>query len=198
MKNLVAVFFAGVLCLLTTRGYADIELAEEVREVEKDNTKLLQIPLAGEGTWTASTTDTDMITRISPTSGDHTKNLYFKLSPNLSTEPRTGVVKVNGQDYTIIQKGYDAVLSSNEIVMPAVVGSEPLSIDFTVQEAPVGSEISWAASSPVDWIVLTPDAGSVWTPWTGSVQCRLSPNEAEQERSAVVSMVARETKRTSA
>lgn len=188
MKNLVAVFFAGVVCLLTTRGYADIELAEKVREVEKDNTKLLQIPLAGEGTWTASTTDTDMITRISPTSGDHTKNLYFKLSPNLSTEPRTGVVKVNGQDYTIIQKGYDAVLSSNEIVMPAVVGSEPLSIDFTVQEAPVGSEISWAASSPVDWIVLTPDAGSVWTPWTGSVQCQLSPNEAEQERSAVVSI----------
>ena len=95
------------------------------------------------------------VTDISPTRGQGTGQLQFRILANLSATPRESAIAVNGQRAVIRQNGAacQLVVTPSATRFAAAGGAGTIALS-----APAGCP--WSASTNVSWVTLTPTSGN--------------------------------------
>lgn len=157
---------------------APASITASTESLSFDNTAgYASISITSEASWTASTASSWM--DITPTSGNAGISiLKIDVSPNLSTEDRTGYVIISiGADQRIKipvkQRGVYIETDQSELSFAAVGGS----LDFSVC-----SNTNWVVSSVPSWITVSPNQGE----GNGTVKVTASENPNTANRSGSI------------
>jgi hypothetical protein len=136
----------------------------------------LAVTTQRECVWEAATT-TDWISALSPTSGQGSATLSFRVAANESASPRDGAIVVNGEQARVSQRApcrYD--VSPSSFSTGASGGLSTLAIATS-------SECAWNASRDATWITFTsPTAGS----GNGTVGFSVAPNRDDERSGSIV------------
>ena len=135
----------------------------------------LAITTQPECRWDAAAS-VNWISALSPTSGQGTANLSFRVAPNDGSSTREGTILVNSEQARVSQRApcrYDMAPASQNIGSTGGVAS------VTVSSS---SECPWTATVDVNWISLTsPATGS----GTGTVTLAVRVNDGAQRTGTI-------------
>jgi hypothetical protein len=129
----------------------------------------LVITTQPECAWDASTS-ASWISGLSPTSGQGTANIAFRIAANDGASSREGMIVVNGEQARVSQRApcrYDVGPSSHRVGIEGGAASIRISTD---------NECTWTAAADVSWISL---ASSAAGSGNGTVSFTVAPNQGE-------------------
>ncbi len=98
---------------------------------------------------------------ISGASGTGSGSFSYTAAPNASPTPRTGIVTVGGQTFTVIQAGAGSVLSATQSSLQFVfqTGVAPQPQTFTAFSTGIPLNFTATASSAGNWLFVSPATG---------------------------------------
>ncbi|UII27504.1 cellulase family glycosylhydrolase [Fulvivirga maritima] len=138
-----------------------------------------EISIQSNISWTASTS-TSWIS-LSPTSGSGNGTLTVSVTENTDSTARSGNITLTGNDIVRTIEVSQNASSSDSLFLTL----SPQSLEFEAGSATaslsISSNISWAASTTVSWITISPATGS----GSGNIDISVSANTSS-ERSAEV------------
>ncbi|MEY2408245.1 MAG: hypothetical protein QOF48_915 [Verrucomicrobiota bacterium] len=105
--------------------------------------------------WTASNTN-GWITILSGASGTGDADVTYAVAGNPNPGTRTGILRIAGQDFTVIQTGVSCTYSISPSTHDKCYGSTTGSVQITTQ-----SPCPWTIVNPNDWILITSDNSGV-------------------------------------
>ena len=135
----------------------------------------LAITTQPECAWDVST-NVSWISGLSPTSGQGTANIAFRVAANDGASSREGMIVVNGELARVSQRApcrYDVGPSSHSVGVEGGAASIRISTE---------NECTWTAAVDVSWISLTSSAAGSGN---GTVSFTVAPNQGEARSGAV-------------
>ena len=129
----------------------------------------LAITTQPECAWDAAT-NVSWISGLSPTAGQGTANIAFRVAANEGASSREGMIVVNGEPARVSQRApcrYDVGPSSHRVGIEGGAASIRISTD---------NECTWTAAADVSWISL---ASSAAGSGNGTVSFTVAPNQGE-------------------
>lgn len=128
--------------------------------------------------WTAGTSSS-FVTITSGGSGAGAGVIRFTVAPNTTTAPRTGILTIGGQTFTVSQAGTGCTGTVTPLSSSVGSGAGTLPVNVAV----TSPECSWGASSNVAW--ATPAAPASGT-GSGTLTVNYSANSSAQTRAGTL------------
>jgi len=129
-----------------------------------------------------TTSSPNWVTIESGSSGTGPGTLLFSVSANSATTPRSGSIVVGGQSFDVSQAATacSVTLDTSALATPFGVSGGTRTVGVTAN----GSNCSWTASSPVNWVTPAPNASS----GSGTITITVAPNPGVPERTATLTI----------
>lgn len=129
--------------------------------------------------WTASST-VGWITLTGGTNGSGNGTVSYSIAANTSITPRTGVVTIAGQSFTVTQAGVPCTASLSPTGVSVTAGATTGSFGVSI---PAGC--AWTASDNASWVSIT--SGGTGT-GNGTVAYSINANPNTTERTAAITV----------
>lgn len=136
----------------------------------------IRVSAAGGCTWTAAASVSWI--SFSNASGTGEGDIAYVVSPNTTTQPRSGVITVANQNFMLTQEAASCTfqITPAQAAFPAAGGSGTIHI---------GTACSWAASATAPWISLAPQRTLTGT-GSADVAYTVAANGSSEARSAAI------------
>ncbi|GEM_PF-7063461 len=137
----------------TTLSHTNDIMESTACSIHSTNTN--SVGVQSDGYWDAFvTTESPWLHLLDPTSGQGDGFVRYQVDPNYTGSPRTGILNIGGQDFTVVQNPYDETGTCTAEPNLSELRATSSGVSTEVQINDWGMNLDWQIKiNNVDWVI---------------------------------------------